>query len=210
MKENLVIEDGIVAGNYYPKYSTQNFLAKRFVSNFLHSLDSLVRLVNPTDIHEVGCGEGHLISRYATVNRTLMASDFSEQIINIGRELAEQKGLLIDFKVKSIYSLKPDEDAASLVLCCEVLEHLDKPDDALAILAQIAQPYLIASVPREPLWRLLNIARGKYIRNFGNTPGHIQHWSDKQFLNFLEPRFEILKVLSPLPWTLILAKVRSS
>lgn len=209
MKDNFVIEDGIVAGNCYPKYSTRNILAKRVVSNFLYSLDDLVRSVTPRDIHEVGCGEGHLISRYAAADRKLMASDFSEQIIEIGKELAAQRELSIDFKVKSIYELTSEKDSANLVLCCEVLEHLEKPDDALDVLANLAHPYLISSVPREPLWRLLNMARGKYIKNFGNTPGHLQHWSKSQFLHFLESRFEILEVLSPLPWTLVLAKVKS-
>lgn len=210
MKETIVIEDGIVAGNFYPKYSTRNPLAKKLISDFLHAVDTLVEIVNPPDIHEVGCGEGYLISRYATSGRKLIASDFSDQIIEIAKDLAIQRSLSIEFKVKSIYSIAPEEDTASLVLCCEVLEHLERPNDALARLAGVTNPYLIASVPREPLWRVLNMARGQYIKNFGNTPGHLQHWSKKKFIKFLESHFEIIQVLNPLPWTLVLAKVKSS
>jgi hypothetical protein len=30
-------------------------------------------------------------------------------------------------------------------------------------------------VPREPIWRIGNMARGRYLGDLGNTPGHIQH-----------------------------------
>lgn len=206
MNENPVIEDGIVAGNYYPKYSTRNPLAKKLLANFLHSVDRFVEIVNPLDIHEVGCGEGYLISRYAAPDRKLIASDFSEQIIKIGRDLANQRKISIDFRVKSIYSITPEDDRANLILCCEVFEHLEKPDEALNAIAAVANPYLIASVPREPLWRILNIARGTYLKELGNTPGHIQHWSKGSFLNFLSSRFDILRVSTPLPWIVVLAE----
>ena len=38
---------------------------------------------------------------------------------------------------------------------------------------------LLVSVPREPLWRGLNMARGAYMRDLGNTPGHVNHWSKR-------------------------------
>ena len=37
-------------------------------------------------------------------------------------------------------------------------------------------------VPREPVWRVLNVARGRYVRWLGNPPGHIQHFSRAAFL----------------------------
>lgn len=206
MKKNTIIENGVVVGNFYPKYSTQNLIARRLVQNFLRTVDDFVTWVNPMDIHEVGCGEGHLISRYAIPKRKLIASDFSEQIIDIAKILSSQRKLPIEFKTKSIYSVVPEEDSASLVLCCEVFEHLENPENALAALAKIASPYLIASVPREPIWRMLNMLRGKYWADLGNTPGHLQHWSTNSFLNFLGTRFDVLRVMKPLPWTVILAK----
>ncbi|WP_207642472.1 hypothetical protein, partial [Desulfosporosinus sp. I2] len=68
--------------------------------------------------------------------------------------------------------------------------------------------HIILSVPREPLWRILNLARGKYIPDLGNTPGHIQHWSKKSFLRLVNRYFDVLEVKSPLPWTMVLCRIR--
>jgi hypothetical protein len=91
-------------------------------------------------------------------------------------------------------------------VCCEVLEHLPDPACALALLARLAQPYLIVSVPREPLWRVLNLACGRYWTDFGNTPGHLQHWSARGFLALLEDHVEVREVRTPLPWTMALCR----
>lgn len=64
--------------------------------------------------------------------------------------------------------------------------------------------YIVLSVPREPIWRLLNMVRGKYIRDWGNTSGHIQNWSAKKFRSFLEESgMEIVEMRKPLPWTMV-------
>ena len=89
-----------------------------------------------------------------------------------------------------------------------MLEHLEDPEAALATLAGLARPWLIASVPREPLWRGLNMARRKYLSRRGNTPGHLNHWSKSGFERFLESRFEVEMLRSPTPWTMALCRVR--
>ena len=103
-------------------------------------------------------------------------------------------------------SLEPGADAAELVVCCEVLEHVDDPVAGLETLAGLARPWLLVSVPREPLWRALNLARLKYVGELGNTPGHLNHWSRRGFLDFLAERVELVEVRSPLPWTMALCR----
>ena len=97
-----------------------------------------------------------------------------------------------------------DEDGGGPVKT--FLEHLEDPAGALDVLAGLARPWLLASVPREPLWRVLNCARGKYWADWGNTPGHLQHWSRSGFLAFLERRFQVVEARSPLPWTVALCR----
>ncbi len=119
-----------------------------------------------------------------------------------------------DAEVEATFWAQPIEtidiaaEAAPLVVCCEVLEHLDDPVRGVEILAALAQPYLLASVPREPLWRALNMARGKYLGALGNTPGHLNHWSRGGFLRVLERRFEVIEARTPLPWTMALCRRR--
>jgi 2-polyprenyl-3-methyl-5-hydroxy-6-metoxy-1,4-benzoquinol methylase len=132
-------------------------------------------------------------------------SDVSTKIIELAKCNALDRNLSPDlFKTCSIYDLNPRDDAAELVVCCEVLEHLEYPKEALQILKYLAAPHLIISVPREPLWSVMNIARGKYLTDFGNTPGHIQRWSRSDFVCLVSQYFEILEVRAPIPWTMLL------
>jgi 2-polyprenyl-3-methyl-5-hydroxy-6-metoxy-1,4-benzoquinol methylase len=109
---------------------------------------------------------------------------------------------------KSIFDLDPLHDASELVMCCEVLEHLTDPHTALLKLLSITTSDLIVSVPNEPVWHLLNMARGKYLNALGNTPGHFQHWTKKQFTHFVAQHADIVAVHSPLPWTVIHCRPR--
>ena len=68
--------------------------------------------------------------------------------------------------------------------------------------------HLLVSVPREPLWRALNVGRGAYVRQLGNTPGHVNHWSKAGFLRMLERHGDVLEARSPFPWTMVLVAVR--
>ena len=208
-ERQLVVDDGIVAGNVYDKYGTKNPIARWLMQGFLDSFRELVKASGARDVHEAGCGEGGLATELAELGLTVRASDFSPKIIDIARakvEASAPAGARIDLRVASIYGLEPPADAAELIVCCEVLEHLEEPRRALAALAPLAQPYAIFSVPREPLWRALNLARGRYLKDLGNTPGHLQWWSKKSFLAMLAEQFEIVAVRSPLPWTMALCR----
>jgi len=198
----------VVAGNVYPKYTTRNPVARRLVARFTATLEGLVRRTGAREIHEVGCGEGFLTARLAVAGYAVRGSDLSPGAIEQARERARQDGLAIAFRAADLYGLSPERDAAELVLCCEVLEHVPDPERALAILAGLARPHLIVSVPREPLWRALNLVRGKYWRDLGNTPGHLQHWSSAAFLDLLQRHVEVVELRTPLPWTMALCRAK--
>ena len=80
---------------------------------------------------------------------------------------------------------------------------------ALAELARLSRGGLVLSVPREPIWRVANMARGKYIGALGNTPGHIQHWSRRSFAELVGSQFDVVGVRSPFPWTMVAARSRT-
>ena len=194
------------AGNYYDKYKTKNVIERRLMSGFLQSFDKLVRSAGVSEAYEVGCGEGNFTMRLADMGLTVRGFDIAPEVIEKARTSAALRGLAIPFRTGSIYDLQPATDAAPLMVCCEVMEHLPDPRRALSILASLAQPYLLVSVPREPIWRILNLMRGAYVADVGNTPGHVQHWSARAFVNFLQREFEIIKVERPLPWTMVLCR----
>src|SRR5262245_40765186 len=176
---------------------------------FLGRLDSLVERTGASEAHEVGCGEGELSIRLARRGLRVRGSDAFPAVVEEARRRAAAARVEIEFEVRPVEALEPEGHSAELVLCCEVLEHLEDPEQALDVIAQLARPWLLASVPREPLWRMLNLARLSYVSELGNTPGHRNHWSKRGFVRFLTRRFEVVEVMTPLPWTMALCHARN-
>jgi SAM-dependent methyltransferase len=204
----VTVAEAETGGNVYDKYTSQNPIERRLVEGFLMKLDELVALSGASEAHEVGCGEGELAMRLARDGVRMRGTDAFAEVIGEARDRALADALEIDYEATPVEELDPARHAAELIVCCEVLEHLEDPARALEVLAGLARPWLIASVPREPLWRVMNMARLKYWGDLGNTPGHLGHWSKRGFLKLLEPRFEVIEVRSPLPWTMALCRVR--
>lgn len=93
-----------------------------------------------------------------------------------------------------------------LVLALEVLEHLTDIRAGLEELARVGRRDFIISVPWEPVWRIGNVISGRYIRDLGNTPGHVQHWSRRGILRLLDEYFRIAVVLRPFPWIMVVCR----
>jgi 2-polyprenyl-3-methyl-5-hydroxy-6-metoxy-1,4-benzoquinol methylase len=202
-------EAGVVVGNVYDKYGSRNPVVRWIMRGFHDALSDLVAKVAPRSIHEVGCGEGYWTIVWNKQGISARGSDFSRDVIELARANAAAQGLLkIAFEARSIYDLEPGRDSADLVVCCEVLEHLEDPERGLLALERVVGCHLIVSVPREPIWRVLNTARGKYLGSLGNTPGHLQHWSTRGFVELVEKRFEVVEIRTPLPWTMLLCRAR--
>lgn len=194
-------------GNVYDKYGTSNPIARRLMDGFLGRLDELVERTGATEAHEIGCGEGELAIRLARRGLRVRGSDAFPSVLEEARRRAASAGVPVEFEAKPVETLDPEADSAELILCCEVLEHLEDAEQALDVIAGLARPWLIASVPREPLWRGLNLSRLAYVRELGNTPGHLNHWSKAGFVRFLTRRFEVIEIVSPVPWTMALCRV---
>jgi 2-polyprenyl-3-methyl-5-hydroxy-6-metoxy-1,4-benzoquinol methylase len=203
------VETAEAGGNVYDKYGTSNPVARRLMAGFMAQLDELVERTGATDAHEVGCGEGELAIRLALRGIRMRGTDAFPQVLEEAHRRAAAAGVEIGFEATPVEELNPHRHAAELIVCCEVLEHLADPERALDVLAGLARPWLIASVPREPLWRALNLARLSYVGELGNTPGHLNHWSKRDFVRFLTRRFEVIEVRSPTPWSMVLCRVQS-
>jgi len=195
------------AGNFYDKYHTRNPIARWLMGGFLDAFGTLV-LAQPERVAvEVGCGEGELSMRLAKAGFRVQGYDIALDAVIEARRRALAAGLTIPFAQAALADLRATL-RAPLLVCCEVLEHLPDPESGLADLAQMADPWLLISVPREPLWRALNMCRGRYLRDLGNTPGHINHWSAAAFQRLLRTRFDIHELRQPLPWTMALCRRR--
>lgn len=192
-------------GNVYDKYHTRNPIARRLMRGFLDSVTSLTQSAQPTRVLEVGCGEGylsdHLLRTVSSITH-LEACDMS--IDRVPQELRSR----ISFCLGSVYDLQYAARSFDLVVCCEVLEHLTDPIAAMRELARVARGSVLVSTPREPLWRILNVLRGKYWSSLGNTPGHIQHFSSQGLVALAKTQLNIAEIQQPTPWTVVLGSAK--
>jgi len=202
MGSELKIEKGIVVGNVEDKSNLANPLARLLVKSFDQSLLELVQASAPTSILEAGCGEARvtrMLSAHFPV--PIRATDLSKTLIEANSHLDLP---LVGFVERDVYELVPAEDSADILVCCEVLEHLEHPGQALDVFRNLGAREYVFTVPREPLWRALNVLRGRYVSNLGNTPGHLNHWSTNDFLSLLRRHgFQIRTLRTPLPWTMV-------
>jgi ubiquinone/menaquinone biosynthesis C-methylase UbiE len=209
-------EESNVVGNHYDKYGSKNPVERALMGAFLRAVTGFYGRVAPASVLEVGCGEGrlaqHLVTRGTRKVTRGTRGVRPTRFVACDLELtAVAAGLdpLIELRQASIYAL-PFEDASfDLVVCCEVLEHLADPGRGLAEVARVARRAVLVSTPREPLWRTMNLMRGKYLRDLGNTPGHVQHFSQQDLRALVETKLRIVDMRAPIPWTVILAEPRA-
>jgi 2-polyprenyl-3-methyl-5-hydroxy-6-metoxy-1,4-benzoquinol methylase len=202
-----VSKDGVVTGNTYDKYGSGNPVVRRLMRAFEQSLDALLDRAAPSSLLDVGCGEGVLVHRWATrlPAARLVGIDLEEESIQDG--WAKRRAPNLEYRVMEAASLPFADGEFELASAIEVLEHLPDPEHTVGEMARCARGHLLVSVPREPLWRMLNMARGAYWSSLGNTPGHLNHWSRRSFVELLSRHGEVVEVRSPFPWTMLLVRL---
>jgi 2-polyprenyl-3-methyl-5-hydroxy-6-metoxy-1,4-benzoquinol methylase len=202
-----VSEDGTVTGNTYDKYGSANPLVRRLMDGFERALDDLLARADPSSLLDVGCGEGVLVHRWAQrlSERRVVGIDLEEESIQAGWSRRQAPNL--EYRTMAAENLPFAANEFDLASAIELLEHVPDPEHTLAELARCAERHLLVSVPREPLWRALNMARGAYVSALGNTPGHRNHWSKRAFVELLSRYGNLVEVRSPFPWTMLLVRL---
>jgi 2-polyprenyl-3-methyl-5-hydroxy-6-metoxy-1,4-benzoquinol methylase len=198
--------EGTVTGNTYDKYGSTNPIVKRLMAGFERTLDELFTNAAPKTVLDVGCGEGVLTHQWARRVERIVGIDLEDPAIQA--EWAKRQAPNLSYRVMKAEKLPFEEGEFDLAAAIEVLEHVPDPEHTVAQMARVARGgHLLVSVPREPLWRALNMARGAYLRDLGNTPGHVNHWSKQGFVRLLSRHGEVVERRSPFPWTMLLVRV---
>lgn len=214
-KPNLTLRATPEQEDFAHKYTEegQGRIGRKLLDNYFKSVDSLVKASGVAGRKklkaiELGCGEGFSTQRLRDLlpdNVELQASEYVKALV----PKAQKRNPGVKISQESAYETKHADNTFDIVFLLEVLEHLDYPDKALKEISRILKPdgYLILGVPREPLWCSLNMARGKYVRHFGNTPGHLNHWTSFMLRRYINRHFgNIIESRRPLPWTQVLAQ----
>jgi 2-polyprenyl-3-methyl-5-hydroxy-6-metoxy-1,4-benzoquinol methylase len=202
-----VDDEGTVTGNTYDKYGSTNPVVRRLMASFERTLDELFEQADPASLLDVGCGEGVLTHRWAQRlgERRIVGIDLDDPQLHALWEQRQAPNLT--YQVMKAENLPFAAGEFAVASAIEVLEHVPDPEHTVAEMARVASDHLLVSVPREPLWRALNIARGAYWKDLGNTPGHLNHWSKGSFVELLSRHGEVVQARSPFPWTMLLVRV---
>ena len=201
----------VPTGNTYDKYGSSNPVVRRLMAGFEGTLTELferaARDGGVGSLLDVGCGEGVLTYAWAQRlgERPVVGLDLPDPKLEAHWRRRERPNLR--FVPGRAEELPFADGEFDLVAAIETLEHVPDPERTLAEMARVARRHLLVSVPREPLWRALNLLRGAYVRELGNTPGHLNHWSTRSFVELLARHGEVVEARSPFPWTMVLARV---
>jgi 2-polyprenyl-3-methyl-5-hydroxy-6-metoxy-1,4-benzoquinol methylase len=199
----------VPTGNTYDKYGSSNPLVRRLMTGFDSALDELWELAAPESVLDVGCGEGVLTLRWADrlADGRIVGIDLDDP--GLRAEWRKRTRPNLEFRAEEASRLSFGDGEFDMAAAIEVLEHVPEPHATLAEMVRVARRWLLVSVPREPLWRGLNVARGAYLRDLGNTPGHLNHWSKRAFVSLLSRYGKVEEARSPLPWTMALVRVHA-
>jgi ubiquinone/menaquinone biosynthesis C-methylase UbiE len=188
----------------YRKHTTSSSLQRILINNFYETLFAEIKNLEPESILDVGCGEGFTLQKLKDrgIGKKLEGIEYLERAIEIGNKIHP------DLKLRqgNIYELPYKDNEFDLVLCTEVLEHLEDPEKALKELKRVAKRYCVISVPNEPWFMLGNFLRGKNVSRLGNDIEHIQHWTHGQMKRFVGKELKVKLMKNPLPWTLIIGE----
>ncbi len=188
----------------FTKHTSKNPVQKLLIKNFYSQFISLIKPLKPESVLDAGCGEGFSLNklRENNIGKKLEGIENSKTAIAISKKINSK----LNIRLGSVYSLPYEDNSFDLVICTEVLEHLDNPEKGLFQVMRVSKKYIIFSVPNEPFFMLSNLLRGKNLKRFGNDEGHINHWTIYSFQKLLKKNgLKVKKLRLPFPWILVLA-----
>lgn len=161
-------------------------------------------------ILDVGCGGGLFSEAMAAENAQVTAIDMSETLIDVAKNHAQQKNLLIDYRCQDIESLAEEmPHTFDILTCMELLEHVPDPQRMVATCAKLVKPQgklFFSTINRNPKAYLLAIVGAEYILNWlpAGThqyaelirPAELTRWANTTHLNLVNLtgiRYHLLK-----------------
>ncbi len=199
-------------GNYYNKYETKNFIEQFIIKNYFNTILKICEKYSIRSFIDIGCGEGKWLHEFSKKGFKCIGTDHNKDVINLAKENLNNEKINIfqsniyDEKFTFTINDKINETGVNNLFFLEVLEHLYDPVTIMNKFKNIKFQNMIITVPNEPLWRFLNCCRLKYVGNFGNTPGHINHFSKDKLKKLLTKNFHVVDIKLPIPFLIFLLK----
>lgn len=199
---DLIYKKGGKSGNL-AKYESKNLIKRYFVNSFLKEIEGIVKEIRAKKILDVGCGEGKVIKRVGNGKIKFVGIDISREAVEKARKENRGEKFLVGDIFEADRLVKGDFD---LVMCLEVLEHLEKPKKALGVLKKIKSRWFLFSVPYEPWFSLGNLLMLKNVTRLGSDKDHKQKWGKKEFRKLVGRYFKVKEVKVVGFWIVIKAE----
>lgn len=168
------------------KYTHKSRLYKWHVDAFLQEIYHLLAQTEAQSVLDAGCGEGFVTHYLAQQNPALRLTgmDLNPEAIAYAQD---HFGDVAHFRTGSLYKLPFSDNSFDLVVCSEVLEHLEDTERAVSELKRVARRHVLITVPREPYFKWLNdLSRAVGI---SPDPGHVNFWTKTTFQTFINSHF---------------------
>ena len=99
------------------------FIKERIINKY-QKLGSLQEIFKKKLILDLGCGGGILSEALAKEGANILAIDQSKKLINEAKKRVKSEKLKIDYQCQSIKNLKQKRVKFDIILCMEVIEHV--------------------------------------------------------------------------------------
>lgn len=185
------------------KYMSRNplkrIMIERLNKKVVYIIGKMLRDIPRQDVKvkllDAGCGEGFISNLLYNQfdNIEITGLEYNAEAV----EYAASKNPDIHFVKGDIYKMPFETASFDIVLCMEVLEHLEKPEQAVKELRRVGNSAMLLTVPHEPWFCLGNLTALKNIRRLGNPPDHINHWTLNGFRKFVNSILGGVRVLMP-------------
>lgn len=203
-------------GNYN-KYMTANPLKRAMVCRLNKKIIRTVGMMvmdkkKMFRILDAGCGEGFIsglvMDHFKNINITGL------EYVDEALEVAKQRNSTITFQQGDICQMPFADKAFDIVICTEVLEHLEHPECALKEITRVSERTVLLTVPNEPWFCLGNLLVLKNVKSFGNPAGHINHWTFHAFVKYVNKKVNrenwVVETQRSFPWTVVILKRKQS
>lgn len=196
----------VVIGNHTNKYSAKNPAIKYLTERWVGVLEQMIERMAAEQPGarkplEVGAGEGVISAKLHSRFGSCVGLDLPDA--GLRAQWRDRPGP--HYLHADASRLPFADDGFDIIVCVEVLEHLTFPEAGLREITRVGTRDLLLSVPREPIFRAGNLFTGRYVRELGNTPGHLNHWSKRSFVDFVSRVATVRAVATPFPWTVVWA-----
>ncbi len=168
-----------------------NILTKGITSNFIKNLLIEVKKFKTNSVLDIGCGTGYITKRISLVKPKVIGCDIDKEKLVLAKKYTKNK---IRFKHVNDKKLPFKDNSFDLIICSEVLEHIEDIDFFLTEIKRVGKKFLLITVPNEPYFRIANFLRLKNVLEFGNGHGHINHFNKKTLKKVFPKEFKLKKL----------------